>query len=277
MSLRSRILPALLPVWLVLAPAPARAHEFWLAPAAWRAAPGDTVAFGARVGEGFLGEARRYAPARAVRLVARAARELDLRPVAAPGDTLWARFAPADAGGLRLGYESDFAALTLEAARFDRYLADEGLDAPLAARRAAGDTTAGRERYRRCATAWLAGDDPDRATRPLGLACEIVPLTPPGAGPTLAVRVLFEGRPLAGALLRAWHRPPAPARGAAPAPAPVAWSGRTDARGEARVPVAAAGEWLLGAVHMVTARDRAVADWESTWASLVFRRATDGR
>ena len=77
-------------------------------------------------------------------------------------------------------------------------------------------------------------------------------------------------------MIHAWHRP-AGAEGVAwngelPRPVGVAWSGRTDDRGMAIVPVAGAGEWLLGVVHMVASSDPVAADWESTWASLAFVR-----
>ena len=164
MTPRSCLLPVLFPLLLALAPVPARGHEYWLTPSQWRASPGDTVAIGARSGEGFHGKQVRLAPDRVVRLMLRAARELDLAPVARGGDTTWARFAPGDRGGVLFAYESDFASLTLDAARFERYLVEEGLDAPRAARLARRDTLPGRERYRRCAKLWLAGDDARRAT-----------------------------------------------------------------------------------------------------------------
>lgn len=268
--------PVALLITLIALAAPAHAHEYWLAPSAFRAGPGDTVAIGALAGEGFAGERKGFAPARVVRWRVRGGRELDLTPVATGGDTTWARFAPSDGGGTAFAYESDFASITLDAATFDRYLASEGLDGPLATRRARADTLPGRERYRRCAKSWLAGDDVRRAMEPFGLPCEIVPLASPGAGATLRVRVMFEGRPLPGALLNAWRQPFAaggrpldPARRETVA---VAWRGRTDARGEAVVPVEEAGEWLLGTVHMIPSRDPAAADWESTWGSLTFGR-----
>jgi uncharacterized GH25 family protein len=272
---------ALLLALHLLAADAASAHEYWLSPSTWNAVPGDTVAFGTLAGEGFTGERKLYAPGRTVRLIARAERELDLQPVASEGDSIWARFAPADRGGLLIAFESNFASITLEAEKFDRYLADEGLEGPLAARRARGDRGPGRERYRRCAKAWLAGDVAARAQRPVGFPLEIVPLAAPGTGSTVRVRVLFEGLPLAGALLNAWRQPFGPG-GRLRDPArrdtvAVAWSGRTDRRGEALVPVGAAGEWLLGTVHMVPSRDPSAADWESTWASLTFGRAAPSR
>ena len=281
MTRRSWILPMLLPALFALTPAAALGHEYWLAPSLWSAAAGDTVSFGALAGEGFAGERKRLVPARTIRLVVRAGRELDLKPVARAGDTTWARFAPADGGGVLFGYESDFAAITLDAATFERYLADEGLECVLATRRARGETGPGHERYRRCAKAWLGGTDARRATEPLGLPCEIVPLTIPGAEPRLRVRVMLDGRPLAGALLHAWRQPldtdGRPLDPVRRRPTGIASSLRTDARGEAELPVEGHGEWLLSMVHMVPSRDPAVADWESTWASLTFARPRQGR
>jgi uncharacterized GH25 family protein len=271
----------LLLVLLGLVASVASAHEYYLVPSTWTATPGDTVTFGAWVGEGFTGERRRYAPERAKRLVARASREWDLVRVADAGDSTWARFAPVDSGGLLIAYESDFTSIVLEAEAFERYLTEDGLDGPLEARRARNDRSPGRERYRRCAKAWLGGSDASRVTQPIGLPLEIVPLAEPGTGPALRVRVLFEGRPLAGTLLRAWCQPSDTVSVSRTAGTPVAnevaWSGRTDARGEAVVSLDRAGGHLLSTVHMVPSRDTSAADWESTWSSLTFERGARRR
>jgi len=276
MTLRLRLLfAALVPLAASLA-LPVHAHEYWLAPSRYQAGPGDAVAIGALTGEGFTGERKRFARERAVRFVVRAARELDLSPVGTEDDTTWARFEPGDRGGGLFAYQSGFAHLTLEAAKFEHYLAEDGLEGPLETRRARGETGPGRERYRRCAKAWLAGGDTRRATEPVGLPCEIVPLTSPGTDSLLAIRVLFEGHPLPGALVNAWRQPlerdGRPIDPARRSPTERVWSGRTDPRGEIVVPVRERGEWLIGTVHMVPSRDRETADWESTWASLTFAR-----
>jgi len=258
------------------APAVAPAHEYWLAPSRYIAPPRAAVELAALAGTGFRGDRKPFAPQHCVRLEARAARTLDLTRVARAGDYTWARFAPSDAAGVLFAYESDFTPITLPATEFDRYLGLEGLDGPLAVRKRAADGSAGRERFRRCAKAWLAGGDAARATATVGLPLEIVPLAAPGAGATLTVRVLWQGRPLAGALVRGWRAPLGD--GGAPADpeqrdsVAVAWQVRTDARGQATARVAASGEWLLSVVHMVPSADRAEADWESTWASLTFER-----
>jgi hypothetical protein len=42
------------------------------------------------------------------------------------------------------------------------------------------------------------------------------------------------------------------------------------ARGQVRLPLAAPGEWLVKAVHMVALEGVPEADWQSYWASLTF-------
>src|SRR5262245_59649226 len=183
---------------------PVSAHQYWLAPTRYDPAPHAVVEVGAFAGTGFRGEPKPWSPAPGVEFVVRTSKVIDLSPGAAPGATSWAKFAPADAGGAMLAYQSDFAQIELPAAEFEAYLADEGLTGPLAARRQAHATNSGRERYRRCAKTWLAGTDASRATTPLGLPLEVVPLAVPGASPTLRVRPLWSDKPLAGVRGKAW-------------------------------------------------------------------------
>ncbi len=260
------------------APMPAGAHEYWLS-----LTPGlpqtREVQVGALAGTGFRGERKPFSPPRCVRMVVRAARSLDLARVAGSGKLVWARFAPSDAGGAMFGYQSDFSPIELPGTQFDAYLALEGLDAPLSARQRSHMNGPGRERYRRCAKAWLDGSNAGRATEPLGFPLEIVPLERPGASPSLRLRVVLDGRPLADALVRVWHSP-FDANGLPQDPAKrdsvgASWQGRSDSRGEVAAPIAGAGEWLVSVVHMQTCPDPAIADWESTWASLLFTRARE--
>ena len=257
------------------------AHQYWLAPSRYVAVPQQPVEVSAFAGTGFRGEPKPWSPGRCVRFVARTVRSIDLSRAAAPGETTWARFAPVDGGGTLLAYESGFALIELAPDAFDAYLADEGLDGPLATRRGAGSHIPGRERYRRCAKSWLAGSDLARASAVLGLPLEIVPLGLPGGTASLRVRVLLHGKPLPGARVKTWRSPLA--EGAVPLDAAVrdsvamAWQSVTNARGELAVPCRAAGEWLVSVVHMQPCRETSVADWESTWASLTFARLPETR
>jgi uncharacterized GH25 family protein len=74
----------------------------------------------------------------------------------------------------------------------------------------------------------------------------------------LKLQLLFEGKPLAGALVTAIHRDDTTKR----------VSARTDAKGAVSLPLAG-GVWLIKSVHLVRGREQT---WESLWASLTFER-----
>jgi hypothetical protein len=267
----TRIGAALVVARLAL-PSAATAHEFWIAPSRYDAAPGATIELGAAAGTGFRGERKPWSPDHSLRLVLRTGKSIDLVRAATPGELTWTRFAPSDGGGALVAFESDFLPIQLPSAPFNDYLRAEGLDDPLAARK--GNDSPGRERYRRCAKAWLAGSDAARATAVVGLPLELVPETAPGSTAALRVRALWNGRPLAGALVKAWRTSLAADSLARPVfdrdSVSVAWQGRSDAAGVVTIPVRETGEWLVSVVHMEACREREIADWESTWASLTF-------
>jgi len=264
---------------VALSPALARAHEFWLSPTAYAISPGQASAVTARTGEAFCGPAKTWARERSVRFVVRTSRLINLTDVAFAGDGPWVKFAPTDQGGAMMAFESTFTPIQLPGAKFNAYLAEEGLTGPLAERGASEEP--GRERYRRCAKTWLSGDDAKRATKPMGLPLEIVPASIPGRESTLLIKVLRGGEPLAGALVRAWRAPLGAAGVALDAAvrdsSAMAWEGRTGTDGSIAVPVRESGEWLVSLVDMVPSAEPSEADWESTWASLTFARNENAR
>ena len=107
-----------------------------------------------------------------------------------------------------------------------------------------------------------------RALTSFGLPLEIIPLSDPtGAGP-VAIRLMFEGRPKSGALVRAWRAPLASSPAERDSTGPVV-EVRTDAHGEAKLDISGSGEWLVSSVVMIPSR-KATSDWESCWASLTL-------
>ena len=278
---------------LALLAVPAAAHQYWLAPSRYLAPPGLALSVRAFAGTGFRGDWKPWSPLNCVKFVARTDRVIDLTRGASLGSDQWAMFAAVDPRGVLLAYESNFVPIAHTSRQFDEYLHEEGLTGPMEARRKSASRDTVRERYRRCAKSWLPGNagppppgttgerallgpDTARATTPIGQPLEIVPLALPGSGPSLRVRVLAEGRPLAAALLRAWRAPldslGLPTDAAIRDSVAMALEARTDARGEALVPCAAEGEWLVSVVDMRPSRDKKAAEWESTWASLTFAR-----
>ena len=106
----------------------------------------------------------------------------------------------------------------------------------------------------------MSPDDGDRA---LGFPLELIAESNPyrlADGETLALRLLYDGRPLAGALVEA-----VPLEGAM-----TPLRTRTDDAGGASFSLPRRGAWLVTTVHMVEAPEGSGVDWESFWASLTF-------
>jgi uncharacterized GH25 family protein len=239
------------------------AHDFWLEPSTFTPSPNQVVSVRLLVGQRFRGEPIPRTATLIDRFVAVTAAGEAPVPGREGGDP--AGLLRVAAPGLAiLGYASRNSSVSLEAEKFEKYLAEEGLERVSAERRKRGETgKAARESFARCAKALISvggGDGPDRA---LGFRLELVAENSPYATPSpasLTIRLLFEGRPLAGALVTAF-----------PYDAPeAARSARTDASGRATVDISRRGQWLIKAVHMIPS-GTPDADWQSLWASLTFR------
>jgi hypothetical protein len=177
------------------------------------------------------------------------------------------RFTPTEPGVYAVAIETLPKLLTLGADAFNAYLVADGLSDVyrLRAREKTLDRP-GRERYRKSPKALVqvgkgGKGDPCRV---LGLPLEVVPLRNPFAlkpDDTLRVRVLFQGKPLADANL-GWTFPD---RGERPA-----GTARTDAKGEALLPVARTGLMTIRLTHMTRPKAGGY-EWESFWTTLTFR------
>jgi uncharacterized GH25 family protein len=250
---------------------PAAAHDFWLQPARFHAPAQAAIPLTLQVGHG---DQRQRSPI-ALRRIARfealgpAGGALDLRAALHPG-------AGADDGQVRLPaagtfvlalQTDDHAQSRLPALRFNDYLQAEGLTPALEARQRAHRTGAdGAERYSRCAKVLVEAGarGASRATRPVGLPLEITPETDPYATPRAArlpVRVLYGGRPLAGALVKLTDL--------SHDAEPVAQQ-RTDAAGRAVFAMPREGQWLLNVVWTRPLPPTDEVDFETVFSSLAF-------
>ncbi|MGR4864933.1 DUF4198 domain-containing protein [Caulobacter sp. LARHSG274] len=271
--MRFRIRTVLTALALVsLTAAPAAAHDFWVQPQTYWPGPGATTSLSLQVGH--AGERQRSAIRRAritsAFVQAPDGRRLDLGEALHPGG--------ADDGDLRLtapglhvlALETDTRAQSHQpAARFNAYLVDEGLTPAIEARRRLGRTGVdGAERYGRISKALIQVGPVDpaaqrQALQPLGLALEIVPERSPYAGHAadLPVRVFYQGRPLAGALVKLTDL----AHDAEPVE-----RHRTDAAGRARFSMPSRGAWLLNVVWTRPLPASEEVDFETLFSSLSF-------
>jgi uncharacterized GH25 family protein len=243
------------------------AHDFWIEPSTFHPAVGSTVGARLMVGQGFRGDPLPRNPALIAKFVL-AAESGETAVIGRSGDEPAGTAAIASPGLQWLGYRSSNSFVTLEPKKFEDYLREEGLESIVAERARRGESEKpSRELFSRCAKALLSPPGASGAgfDRALGFTLELIPEKNPDAlraGEELPVRLLFEGKPLEGALVVAlpYEHPD------------QKLSQRTDAKGRARLRLPQGGVWLVKAVHMVAApaAEASRADWQSLWASLTF-------
>jgi uncharacterized GH25 family protein len=249
----------------LLAAPPLLSHDFWIEPSSFHPAVGSRLAISLRVGEHFRGEpVPRMDPLIARFVLASASGETSIGGF--PGTDPAGFVRVAVPGFLLVGYRSNRSPITLEPEKFEKYLADEGLDGVLKARAERGEHgKAGVEVYSRCAKSLIAANGAGGSgfDRILGLTLEIIAEEDPfklrGEG-TMRFRVLYEGKPLASALVKAIALDDPDST--------LALRSGADGRVSFRLP--RKGIWLVKVVHMVPAPKETGADWESLWASLTF-------
>jgi len=254
---------------IALSRAPVFAHDVWIEPTTFSPEPGQIVGVRLRVGQDLLGDSLLLDPALVNQFVVvdAAGRRPVVRRV---GDDPAGLLRVAMPGLLVIGYRSNPSATELTAEKFNQYLKEEGLDTVAALRARRNETGAsGRELFSRCAKSLVLSGSPSEAQgdRLLGFTLELVAERNPyaiRAGQDLPVRLTYQNRPLAGALVVAMNSLNPSEKLAA----------RTDNDGRVRFRLRPGGMWLVKAVHMVQAPAGTNAEWESLWASLTFELRT---
>lgn len=256
------------------------AHEFWIAPVTAALSVGDTASLAMRVGEFFVGDLVGFSAPQTVNLRQyTAAGNKDLRSFLSQRTAVASLSLPLMTAGVHmLTFDSQPSTISLSADRFHAYLHDEGLDFIKTQREAAGTAEKpGRERYRRFVkTLWrvnqpnsptdatlVATTDMTYATH-VGQRLEIIAMIDPlnlSPGDSMGVRVLFENKPLPGALLKAWHKQNAQT---------LIIRATSDADGTATFNFPYSGSWMINVVHMIPAQGAKDVDWDSLWSNLSF-------
>ena len=256
---------------LVLA-LPAHAHEFWIAPLSYQVESGATVQAHFRNGENFEGGTFAYFPQRSRRfdmLVGDDVIPLAPRPGDKPAFTL-----PdgTPEGLLVVVHETAPSSLTYR--NWDKFLAFAAhKDFPNAA---ADHIDAGwpqdkfRESYTRHVKALIAHGDGAGADRALGLETEFIALTNPydtSFKQNMKISLLYQGTPRPDAQVEVFEK--------APDGTVAITLHRTDAEGQADIPVKQGYEYLFDAVVLRPADnpdvDPDVPLWETLWAALTFK------
>lgn len=258
-----RVLP------LLLLPVALLAHDTWLIPSAFAPQPGASVRLRLATSMAFPTSEGAAAPDRIARFTLRSA--AGSQPVAGyrvDDKFLVVDVTPAQPGHVIAVLETKPRVLVMKPAEFAEYLKEEGAKEVLAARASSGQSdTPGRERYRKITkTILCVGDAKDTAfSQPDNLWLEIIPERSTcglKAGDSLIVRVLFNGKPFAGAHLAAGYEGPTGHN------YPV--NVLTDAQGRATVKLDRAGGWYVRTHCILPTAGDPEADWQSAFSTLTF-------
>ena len=249
-----------------MAAGPALGHEFWIEPEDFTPDSGAPVVAQLKNGQEFLGNTLSYFGPRITRfdmirgdeVIAVEGRAGDIPALSAdaPGDGLWSIVH--ETAPQRLTYA--------EWAKFAAFAEHKDFPDILARHTARGLPRDGfAETYTRHVKALVGVGDGAGRDVEAGLATEFVALANPytDALPDgLPVRLMYGGAPRGDAQVEIFDR--------GPDGQVTITTTRTDARGEARIPVRAGHDYLLDAVVLRPAPDDHPAVWESLWAALTF-------
>lgn len=256
---------------LLLFPLALAAHDTWLVPVSFRAALGQPATLRFATSEAFPTSEAPLALDRLARLTIRAEGGLP-QPILnyrQDGTFMVTQVTPRVAGHAVVVAETKPRLLVLPAREFNDYIGHEELRHVRRARVAAGKgNTPGREMYRKIAKTVLCVDDVSgdaTYAQPEGSWLEILPERSPcgvEAGDAITVRILFQGKPLAGAKVAAGYE------GVTGHSYPL-WV-TTDKNGRAILRFDRPGAWFIRVLHMVALRGDPQADWQSAFATLTL-------
>ncbi len=250
-------------VGLLLAPG-AVAHDFWIEPGSFRPAVGAKVPLRLFVGMDFAGEPTVYLPDTFERYAV-IGPDGERGISGTLGDDPAGQFTVSRPGPYIVAYRSTRFTVTFDTlAEFEQYLEKEGLERVKTLHAyGAPKGKVIRENYSRSAKSLVIVGKPGAAAdRALGLRLELIAEKNPYTTSRVPLRLLYEGKPLADALVVAFNK----------AEPLKKLKARTDKDGRVQLDFNRRGTWLVTSVHMFPAPPKTNADWESVWASLTFER-----
>jgi uncharacterized GH25 family protein len=245
------------------------AHEFWLMPSKFRVKINESVSLNFYVGEDFTGEIwgkRRERMSKLTHFMGK--NQIDLTASAIQSDSNEVMLNFDKEGTQVLTMQSKNSFIALEAAKFNDYLKDDGIDNIYQLREKNGDLDKpSKELYRRCAKTLIQVGTKKGNTfkRNTGMPLEIIPLQNPynlKIGDKLTVKVLFNGQPLTDKMIVTWHKTPTTKT--------VHQKLRTDAKGLMTFPLDKNGQWMVSTVQMVAVENNPEANYQSYWGNLTF-------
>ena len=264
----------LLALLVVGASGTAFCHDFWMSPGEFQPSVGQPVDLTLTVGNDFAGATLPRIEDWFTRFEVRVPDGKRLPVAGSLGADPAGGFIPERPGLYVVNHQTTRTLVEIPPARFNKYLAMEGLEHVLPWRERLGEATRDAQEYYARFVKTLINVAPDQAPayhqrqgyrHDFGMPIELIPLRNPYAlkpGDRLPVRVRYLDQPLANVLVIAFHQQAPRAKQTI----------RTDARGEADITLTHAGQWLVKATHIIRAPEALLHEyqWESFWAALTF-------
>lgn len=263
-------------------PSESVAHDLWLVPTPWKVGPGQPSQLSLVSGMKFPSpdlEEDAYPAGGVARAVIRGpdgSRALS-KPHVAEGSLRFENKLNApglycSAVKIKPGFES------YSAQEFEEYLEEDGFEQTAKERHRLGETALeGKEFYTEyAATIFRVGEAQKSATseapicRTEGQELEILLDSDPtllAAGDSVSFQVVFEGKPVSGAVVRVKAEGDEKDR----------LTLKTDEKGRAQYTLESPGAWVIMSSWMQRRSDRAKADWDTHWATLTFAIPSAGR
>lgn len=256
---------------LILGTGHTQAHDFWLEPDSFTPKENQAVAISLRFGVSLKGETLPYIDDLFTdfSLTTQNGRA-DITSI--QGNDPAAIISATD-GAQLLGYQSVSQFVELDAAKFNKYVEEEGIEYIRAVRKRRGQSESpAPENFVRCAKALIQTGpaDHDVYREKLGYTLELIPQSDPyqlKEGDALEFELLYQDKPIDGLQLQAVPK----------ANPENVQKVRTDKNGRASVTIDRPGIWLIKVVLIkpIAGRPHAIegaqlALWESYWASYVF-------
>ncbi len=241
------------------------AHEFWLQPQRFHYQPGETAVISIRVGENFHGEpwGNNGSLVAASKHIQPSGNIADLLKAYSDkqGDSISVTLNEAGTHLITLQTKNKF--IQLKPTEFAAYLKEDGLQlaSDYRAKNKELDKD-GKEFYQRSVkTIVQAGNSISNAClQQTGLPLDIVPTIHPYTNPKEnTYTIYFQGKPLAGALVKSWVK----------GKETKMTEQLSNAQGQVQFPQSIQPT-MISCVHMVRLPKGQEADWQSYWASLTF-------
>ena len=262
-----------MPLVLTLLATPAIAHDYWLAPTTHVLPSDGDVGVSLLVGDRLVVEEDRpFEGERTPRIdLLHRTQTIDLRPDALERAVPFLTIPLHGFGGHLLVVDRMPATVELDAAKFEKYIRNEGHKGVIEDRAKRGESALpGRERYRRNIKALFQVGAARDTTFGIdtGQTIELVPEQHPtfaAPGDTITFRLTFRDKPLAN------HQVVALSKGTGAVAVVHSTDYTTDADGRVTIAIDRRGDWLIRGVHMIRCETECDAvEWDSFWVAYTF-------